>query len=236
MKRLEYEFRRNGIDVGSGAHKLFSFYEMLIEWNEKMNLTAIIDYEDVITRHFVDSCIPVKHNLIGENSKCIDVGSGAGFPGIPLAIVCKNTEFTLLEARQKRISFLDAVIEKLRLKNCKTITGRAEVIAHEKYCREVFDVSLSRAVSDISTVMEYTLPFTKTGGISIAYRGKEKEIIEIDALSSLGASDYIVINDSINDMQRNLFVVSKQGVTADKYPRGENAIKKKPLYNAHTKK
>lgn len=227
---IEKRFSDNGIDVGNKASILFAFYEMLIEWNKKINLTSIIEFEDVVEKHFVDSCLPIKHGLIKQGSLCIDVGTGAGFPGIPLAIMLDEAHFILLEARGKRNLFLAEAIEKLGLNNCINICGRAELMAHEKAHRQTYDIAMTRAVSSLSTVLEYTLPFIKVGGSSIAYRGREHEEIDLDALKELGSESFDRIDEDVCGMKREFIVVHKSYQTGDKYPRSENSIKKKPLF------
>ena len=151
----------------------FDYMNDLIEKNKVMNLTAIVEPDEIIVRHFVDSCSPIffenlqndisesKKVFEFENKKIIDVGTGAGFPGLPLAIILQNTKFVLTDTLGKRINFLHEVIDKLKLRNVELIKARAEDLAHDKIYREKFDFAVSRGVAKISTLMEYTLPFEK---------------------------------------------------------------------------
>ena len=140
------------------------YYELLVEWNEKINLTAITEFQDVMKKHFIDSISLIKAFDVSQKVKVIDVGTGAGFPGLALKIAFPNLQVTLLDSLNKRISFLRVVIEELGLTGIETVHGRAEDLAKEKMYRESFDLSVSRAVANLSTLSEYCLPFVKIGG------------------------------------------------------------------------
>ena len=170
------------------SEKLFKYMNILLEWNEKMNLTAITDESEIISKHFVDSLTILKY--IKNNDKVIDVGTGAGFPGIPLAIFKNNTKFTLLDSINKRINFLNEVKEKIELDNVENLHGRAEDFGQNKAYREQYDVAASRAVAPMHVLLEYLLPFVKVGGMCICMKGPNvsEEIKDIENVAKkLGA-------------------------------------------------
>ena len=152
--------------------QLYKYYEMIIEKNKVMNLTAITDFEEFVVKHFVDSLSLVKATeLKGKKFHLIDVGTGAGFPGVPLKILFPELEVTLFDSLQKRLSFLDDVINELKLQNICSVHGRAEEFGRKLDYREKYDIVVSRAVAELSTLCELTLPFCKVGGCFIAYKG-----------------------------------------------------------------
>lgn len=210
------------------------YYEMLTEWNQVMNLTAITEYDDVMKKHFIDSISLCKAYDVSGDISCIDVGTGAGFPGLALKIAYPNIHITLLDSLNKRIEFLDAVIQKLKLTEVETVHGRAEDFAKPGKLREKFDLCVSRAVANLSTLSEYCLPFVKEGGCFISYKS-EKIIEEIkaaeNAISILGGKIKgqveFMLPDS--DIYRNLFVIEKKKVTPKKYPRKAGLPGRAPL-------
>lgn len=222
------------------------YYEMLTEWNQMMNLTAITEYDDVMKKHFVDSLSITKAcdmtiSVDSKNKFCltesisvIDVGTGAGFPGLALKIAFPDLKVTLLDSLNKRILFLDAVIEKLGLAGVQTIHGRAEDFAKPGKLRENFDLCVSRAVANLSALSEYCLPFVKQGGLFISYKS-EKISEEIDAagnaISILGGKLERQIEFTLpdSDIYRNLVVIKKQKVTPKRYPRKAGLPTKEPL-------
>ena len=158
-------------------NQFYNYMNILIEWNKVMNLTNITEPEEIIQKHFVDSLTVLKS--IKENDSIIDVGTGAGFPGIPIKIAFPETRITLLDSLNKRIKFLEEVINKLELKNIETIHGRAEEVAHNKKYREKYDIAIARAVAPLNVLSEYLLPFVKIGGYAICMKGaKGKEEAE----------------------------------------------------------
>lgn len=216
------------------------YYEMLVEWNQMMNLTAITEYDDVMKKHFVDSlsltkvCDMTAFLDLTKPLSVIDVGTGAGFPGLALKIAFPNLKMTLLDSLNKRIHFLDAVIEKLGLVGVDTVHGRAEDFAKPGKLRESFDLCVSRAVANLSVLSEYCLPFVKQGGLFISYKS-EKISEEIDtagnAISVLGGKLERQIEFTLpdSDIYRNLVVIIKQRATPKKYPRKAGLPTKEPI-------
>lgn len=210
------------------------YYELLTEWNSFMNLTAITEYEDVLKKHFVDSVSLIQAVDVRKELTLIDVGTGAGFPGLALKIAYPELKVTLLDSLQKRIQFLDAVIEKLGLEGIETIHGRAEDFAKPQKLRESFDLCVSRAVANLSTLSEYCLPFVKVGGYFIPYKSEkiaqEKEEAE-KALKLLGGKFERQVEFMLpsSDIYRNLFVIKKVKETPKKFPRKAGLPAKEPI-------
>lgn len=210
------------------------YYELLTEWNSFMNLTAITEYEDVLKKHFVDSVSLIQAVDVRKELTLIDVGTGAGFPGLALKIAYPELKVTLLDSLQKRIQFLDAVIEKLGLEGIETIHGRAEDFAKLQKLRESFDLCVSRAVANLSTLSEYCLPFVKVGGYFIPYKSEkiaqEKEEAK-KALELLGGEFERQVEFMLpsSDIYRNLFVIKKVKETPKKFPRKAGLPAKEPI-------
>lgn len=224
-----------GLDLTEKQYNQFIKYMHLIqEWNEKINLTAITDDDDVIKKHFID-CIKIfKCESISEAQNLIDVGTGAGFPGIPIAIMKPETNVTLLDSLNKRITFLNTVISQLDLKNVTTIHSRAEDGARRKDLREKFDIATSRAVANMAVLSEYCLPYVKVGGSLIALKGPavEQELNEGEnAVRILGGNMKNIIQVTIEetDLKHNIVEVSKINTTPKVYPRKAGSISKKPI-------
>lgn len=210
------------------------YYELLTEWNSFMNLTAITKYEDVLKKHFVDSVSLIQAVDVRKELTLIDVGTGAGFPGLALKIAYPELKVTLLDSLQKRIQFLDAVIEKLGLEGIETIHGRAEDFAKPQKLRESFDLCVSRAVANLSTLSEYCLPFVKVGGYFIPYKSEkiaqEKEEAK-KAFELLGGEFERQVEFMLpsSDIYRNLFVIKKVKESPKKFPRKAGLPAKEPI-------
>lgn len=216
------------------VNKFFAYYELLIEWNQKINLTAITELEDVIVKHFIDCISICKYVDIKDTDSIIDVGTGAGFPGIPIKILYPRVNITLVDSLNKRVNFLDEVIEELELENIETIHARVEDLAHDEDYRESFDYCMSRAVANLSMLTEYCLPYIKIGGKLLALKGPSiAEEIENsgEAIKILGGELKGVefIDIPYSDLKHNLVIIDKKHDTPLKFPRKTVKIKKSPL-------
>ncbi|MBR3057697.1 MAG: 16S rRNA (guanine(527)-N(7))-methyltransferase RsmG [Clostridiales bacterium] len=228
------------VPLSAESIKAFQIYAaMLRKWNEKMNLTNIVDDKGIAIRHFIDSLTLVTYIENEERKQgrrdlsLIDVGTGAGFPGIPLKVTMSELSVTLLDSLKKRIGFLDAVCEKLQLQDIHTIHARAEEGAKSKLYREKFDISTARAVAALPTLCEYCLPYVKVGGIFLAMKGHAEEETEAaqKAIVTLGGTLETVHNFTLpgTDMQRSIVVIRKIRPTPPKYPRGQGKPEKEPI-------
>lgn len=210
------------------------YYEYLVEKNKVMNLTGITELEDVMLKHFVDSLAAVKAADMSQVNTLLDLGTGAGFPGIPLKIVFPHIEMVLLDSLNKRIKFLGEVIEKCRLEKMAAIHGRAEELAKKKEYRESFDLCVSRAVANLSSLSEYCIPYVKQGGQFISYKSGDidTELKEAErAIKILGGRKKKVVKFQLpgSDIDRSLVVIQKEKATPGKYPRKAGMPSKEPL-------
>lgn len=223
-------FSRNNINLPDEIYYKFVLYmENLIEWNSRMNLTAIKDEEGIIIKHFLDS-IMIKDYV--KEEKILDIGSGAGFPGIPLKIIDEKLDLTLMDAVNKKVLFMNDSIDKLGLKNAIAIHGRAEDFGHNEIYRECFDTVISRAVANMSTLVEYMLPFVKSGGYCLCMKGpdSEEEINDSKkAINVLGGKIEKIYNYEYEENKRCLVVVSKIKDTEQTYPRKQGKPSKNPI-------
>lgn len=230
LKEFHIELPENQVN------QFMTYYELLVEWNSFMNLTAITEFDEVIKKHFVDS-VSLMNALPDIKEKeytLIDVGTGAGFPGIPLKIVFPKLKVVLLDSLNKRVSFLNEVINKLELTEIEAVHGRAEDFAKRKEYRETFDLCVSRAVANLATLSEYCLPFVKIGGSFISY--KSEKITEEyenakEAIKVLGGKydRQVDFNLPSSDIYRNLFVIQKVKNTPGKFPRKAGLPSKEPI-------
>lgn len=224
-----------GLQLSKQQYEKFIIYmKLLQEWNEKINLTAIVNDEDVIKKHFIDSIKAFKRNEFKTAGNLIDVGTGAGFPGIPIAIMKDDINVTLLDSLNKRINFLNTVINKIGISNVTTIHSRAEDGARDVKLRERFDIATSRAVANMSVLSELCLPYVKNGGSFIALKGPsvDQEIEEsINAIKILGGKliEVCEVNIEGTELKHNLVVVKKVKECAKIYPRKAGVITKNPL-------
>ena len=215
-------------------NKFIKYMNLVIEWNEKINLTAITEEEEFIKKHFID-CIKVfKSDEIKEANSIIDVGTGAGFPGIPIAIMDETKSVCLLDSLNKRVNFLNTVINELELKNVYTIHSRAEDGARDPKLREKFDVAVSRAVANMAVLSEFCIPYVKVSGNFIALKGPaiEEELSNSkNAIGTLGGKLKNVIELEIEDtdLKHNIVVVNKIKACSMSYPRKAGIVTKKPL-------
>lgn len=210
------------------------YYELLVEWNKVMNLTGITEFDEVMQKHFVDSAAAAKYVEMEKVNSLIDVGTGAGFPGIPLKIVYPHIQVTLLDSLNKRIKFLEEVVDNLGLIGIETVHGRAEDAAKKAEYREQFDLSVSRAVANLASLTEYCLPFVKVGGKFVSYKSVsvDEEITQSKkAVYVLGGEIEKVekFNLPESDMERALVIIEKKRSTPKKYPRKAGMPTKEPL-------
>lgn len=208
------------------------YYEMLVEKNKVMNLTGITEWNEVLEKHFLDSISLIRAIDLNQELTVIDMGTGAGFPGIPLKIAFPNLKVTLADSLNKRVIFLQEVIDALELKDIEAIHGRAEDLARDKKYREKYDLSVSRAVANLSTLSEYCLPFVKIGGQFISYKSGEieNEVAESkSAIFLLGGKVRDIVKFELGESGRSFIIIDKTKGTPKTYPRKAGTPSKKPL-------
>ncbi|MGN1227112.1 MAG: 16S rRNA (guanine(527)-N(7))-methyltransferase RsmG [Christensenellales bacterium] len=233
MINIKDVFRSCNIELNDyQVQQFIDYYHLLIDYNKVMNLTSITEYDEVVIKHFLDSVIP--YIYIEKDSRVIDVGTGAGFPSIPLKIVRPDLNMVLVDSLNKRINFLNVVIEKLKLKKILTIHSRSEDLAKDEKFREEFDYCVSRAVAKLNTLSELCVPFVKVNGNFIAYKGSnylEEINSSKNALSLLSCKIENIKNYELpEDMGiRSVIIIKKLKKTAKIYPRKNNLPKNKPL-------
>ena len=232
MNRLNIITQQFGLELSDEQIQQFSkYYDMLIEWNKVMNLTAITDKEEVIIKHFADSLLLSKYKNLHDDLCVIDVGTGAGFPGIPLKIAFPELKVTLMDSLNKRLKFLDNVISELNLENITTVHSRAEDGGRCVEYREKYDLVVSRAVANLATLSEWCIPFVKPGGYFISYKSNalSEEIRDgKKAIRILGGQVENIFTTTIpdSDNQRSFVFINKMTNTEKKYPRKASAAKK----------
>lgn len=224
-----------GLDLTEKQYNQFIAYmKLLQEWNEKINLTAITEDEEVIKKHFIDCIKAFKSNAVKNAKSAIDVGTGAGFPGLPIAIMNPDVNVTLLDSLNKRINFLNTVIAQLGLKNVKTIHSRAEDGARNPEFREKFDIATSRAVANMAVLSELCMPYVKVNGYFVALKGPaiEEELKEGQkAINTLGGKleNIIEVNIEESDLKHNIVEIKKISKCPKAYPRKAGTVNKKPI-------
>ena len=251
-KKFEQQLAELDITLTQTQFNQFDkYYEMLVEWNKVMNLTGITEYEEVNEKHFVDSLALVKALDISKVQTVIDIGTGAGFPGIPLKIAFPHLKITLLDSLNKRIRFLDSVIEELNLTDIHTIHGRAEDFARQADYREQFDLCVSRAVANLSTLSEYCLPYVKVGGFFVSYKSGDivdelsaaktanschtrsgRKAAAKTAVHVLGGTQNkpVVFQLPGSDISRSFVKIKKIKPTGKKFPRKAGLPSKEPIH------
>ena len=229
--------RMSQIDIVLGKEKIIQFEQFMdymILWNDRVRLTSIIEEDEIINKHFIDSLSVLKTNKFKDNIKILDLGTGGGFPGVPLKFYNQTFDLTMLDSRLKKIEYLENVIEKFNLLNTIAIHGRAEDYGNDIGYREKYDIVVSRAVAELSILAEFCLPFVKINGYFIAMKASNIEV-ELDdaknAINILGGQIESVIKFTLpeTDFERSLLVIKKIEKTPEIYPRSAGRPKKKPL-------
>jgi len=231
--------QKMGININNEQIRKFSRYlELLVQWNQKINLTSLKTPQEIIIKHFLDSisCVKVINKYINtEGISVIDVGTGAGFPGIPIKIICPSIRLFLLEARNKKTIFLEKVTEEINFQKVKILNGRAETFGKSVDYREKYDIVVSRAVAHLNVLTEYCLPLVRVGGLFVAQKGrsyKKETEKSLKTIQVLGGELIGVENVRIPfiDQERHLLLIKKIKGTPSKYPRKEGFPQKRPLY------
>ncbi len=232
---LRQGLKEIGLDADDKMiNKFLKFKDLLIEWNRKMNLTGITEENQIMIKHFLDSLTCLTTGVIGNDMKIIDVGTGAGFPGIPLKVYHDNLDITLLDSLKKRVRYLEVVCQELGLGGVRVLHGRAEDYGNKEGYRERYDLAVARAVAELSVLCEYCLPFVKVNGYFIAQKGprvyeevsKSKKAVDV-----LGGKiiDTIEVKLPFTDIEHTLVIIKKIRLTPKKYPRKAGTPSKKPL-------
>ena len=238
MIQLQKQAKEIGIILTEKQIAQFqTYYDRLIETNKVMNLTAITELEEVISKHFIDSLLLIQAypDIAGQKLKVLDLGTGAGFPGIPLKIAFPSLQITLMDSLNKRVKFLKSVIDELKLCDIEAVHGRAEEAAKNTTYREQFDLCVSRAVANLATLSEYTLPFVKIGGMCIPYKaaGVEEEVDTAKkAIQILGGKlttvKKVVLPET--EIERSFILIDKVKKTPKTYPRKPGTASKEPIH------
>ena len=233
MKFLEESFEKLNIPFDNSVIEMFEQYmDGILEWNKKINLTAITDREEFISKHFVDSVLSYNFREYIDADSIIDIGTGAGFPGIPLAIVSPDKKFVLADSLNKRLKVINELASKIGIDNIETVHGRAEELARNKKYREAFDLCISRAVANLAVLCEYCLPFIKVGGHLLAYKGPDAEEgvkMAEKAIKILGGKLIEIVSVDLDGYDHNIVVIEKINKTPSKYPRKAGTPGKEPI-------
>jgi len=235
LRRFEEGLKIWSIKLNGVQRECFQkLTKLLLEWNRKLNLTRITDPERIAVEHYLDSVAPLAFNLIGEGVSVVDVGTGAGFPGLPLAILMPLSKFTLVDATRKKVAYLQVVCSELELANVEVVWGRAEELASSEVFRERFDVAMARAFGALDILWECTLPFVKVGGVAIAYKGAR-----VDEELEIGKQTATLIGGEVIEvhrfklpatrLNRSLVVAAKVANTPPNLPRRSGIPQKRPL-------
>ena len=228
------KFISSGIDIDEKRASMFALYcDMLVSWSGKMNLTSVTDEKEIVSRHFIDSLLPLRSDFVTRDAVCADIGTGAGFPGVPVAIMRPDTDMYLIDSLKKRLVFLDAVIRELGLENCRTLHTRAEDAAKGEL-REKFDIVFSRAVARTATLAELCLPLVKEGGLMLALKSTtaREELDEAGAaIETLGGREEQIFGTD----DRNMIVIRKTGKTPLSFPRKAGKAACDPILRKHEK-
>lgn len=229
-EKCRAEFEKYGFELSERQYRKFDIYaDFLVEYNKNVNLTAITEPQEILVKHFIDSILLLKYADIPENSSLIDVGTGAGFPSVPIKIMRDDIKITLLDSLAKRITFLEKLCDRLEIQ-AEFIHGRAEDTAHLPEYREKFDFSCARAVANLAVLSEYCMPFVKVGGYFLSMKGRGEDIASSEnAVKILGGEIENIIEYTLESDARKIIAVKKISQISTKYPRKSGQIKKKPL-------
>ncbi|MEI8216123.1 MAG: 16S rRNA (guanine(527)-N(7))-methyltransferase RsmG [Eubacteriales bacterium] len=220
-------------------NKFAIYMELVLKWNESVNLTSIKDEDEFILKHFVDSIMCAREDLFKDAKKIVDIGTGAGFPGIPLAILFPHKKFTLVDSLSKKINIIKDIVEKLELKNVILVHSRAEDFGRNKRDREAYDLCVSRAVAKLAVLSEYCIPLVRQGGYFIAYKGSDidEELREsLKAIEEMGGKvaavvDFLNSQEQKEEINHKLIIIEKVSPTPDTYPRKAGLPQKEPIKN-----
>ena len=220
-------------------NKFALFMELVLKWNESVNLTSIKDEDEFVLKHFVDSIMCAREDLFKDAKKIVDIGTGAGFPGIPLAILFPHKKFTLVDSLSKKINIIKDIVEKLELKNVILVHSRAEDFGRNKRDREAYDLCVSRAVAKLAVLSEYCIPLVRLGGYFIAYKGSDidEELRDsIKAIEEMGGKvvsvvDFMNSQEQKEEINHKLIIIEKISPTPETYPRKAGLPQKEPIKN-----